>query len=106
MTTEEYVARWESFKTFKQRMSSGPAPSEFHLVTTGHLMASECAELKLGPPMGCAHCDGFVDLIYNHPPVAWPWKAKDNVSTVWGKDVTVICPCCSFAHCTHRERAA
>lgn len=93
MNTAEYIAKWDSIKKLRDKLQSGPEPEVFHLITTGHLMASERQEFGF-PIMRCAECDAPVDLILNHDPIVWP--AKILPPTVWGKDVTVICRTCSF----------
>lgn len=94
MTTAEYIAQWNSIKPLRARLRSGPDPEVFHLITTGHLMASEREEFGFAV-MGCAHCGTPVDLILNHEPITYP--AKVLPPTVWGRDVTVICRKCSFS---------
>jgi hypothetical protein len=86
----------------------------FHLITNGHLMASERAEYGWKQMM-CARCEERpVDLIWAHEPilperfVAKKGKVIKIPSMVWGKDVTVICPCCSIlamlGKCPHTAR--
>lgn len=78
-------------------------PDYLHLVTTGHLMAWEREALGFLPQMMCSQCQKRpVDLIWRHEPLAMREKQPAVIpGTVWGKDVTVICPCCSFAMCSH-----
>jgi len=57
------------------------------------------------PAMTCGRCGGPVNLVWHHAPL----KENDVAGTlkippgVWDKDVLVVCPCCSFASCPHRE---
>jgi hypothetical protein len=103
-TTNEYIAQWNSYKSLRERLRSGPTPDQFHLITTGHLMASECKQYGFRP-MTCGECrEHYLDFIYNEGPISWPpIKGQKPYSTVWGKDITPICPCCSFDGCQHRE---
>lgn len=52
--------------------------------------------------MKCATCRLPVALVLNRPPGIEPGKKLP--ACVWGEDVSVICACCSYAHCTHKER--
>jgi hypothetical protein len=74
-----------------------------HLLTTGHLMARECDELGVHV-MLCVHCQGPVDLIARFKPIPEAKLRQKRVlpAMVWGKDVTVICRCCSFDKCPHK----
>jgi hypothetical protein len=84
----------------------------FHLITNGHLMATERAEYGWKQMM-CATCgDRPVDLIWKHDPLPTDFftcKGKKKIipGMVWGEDVTVICPCCSIlamlGKCPHRS---
>ncbi len=88
---------------------------------TGHLMADEREEFGFLPQMMCGQCrEHPLDMIYRHDIYTEEQifagkhdecgcgKIHGTVmpGTVWGEDVTCICPCCSFAHCTHRKKAA
>lgn len=97
-------------------------PDIRHLITTGHLMATERAQIvPHQPPMMCAICEERpVDLIWGHTPytVQELTRGKSTVcecgkvhgklipGMVWGEDVTVVCPCCSvlalLGKCPHR----
>ena len=58
------------------------------------------------PPMKCVLCDEPMTLVLNYPPVS---EQEIVVSLlpglVWERDVTCVCPCCSFADCPHNRRA-
>lgn len=73
-------------------------PPEYQeLLTAGHL-APEPNGMK------CAGCGQPVSLFFNHDPAKLDWKNLPG--GVWGKDVSVVCPCCSFSHCTHKGAKA
>jgi hypothetical protein len=105
MNTAEYLARWNAIKNIGDRLRSGPPPDHFHLITTGHLTKADCEQYGFRQ-IRCSRCQEHgLDLIWRHEPLKWPIKKIPG--TVWGKDVTPICPCCSFPGCTHKEvRAA
>lgn len=90
-------------------------PDHLHLITTGHLMAREREALGFLPQMMCGRCEERpVDLIWRHRPLGKNYFKPANVrrrkgrkridipGAVWGTDVTVICPCCSFPKCPHK----
>lgn len=73
-------------------------PAEtFHLLHTGALMAADCDRWGWRA-MRCADCETErLDMIYRHGPLPLSAFRKGVLpGTAWGKDVTPICPCCSF----------
>lgn len=86
----------------------------------GHLMASE-REQHGFYQIRCAECqERNLDFIYSHSPCTEEELIKGMFrececgeihgkllpGMVWGEDVTPICPCCSFASCTHKQQPA
>lgn len=82
-----------------------PIPPELRwLYEHGRLLAEEARALG-DKPMSCILCGADLDLIYNHgPQVITPGKTLPG--TVHGKDMTVLCRCCSRAGCTHRQKGS
>jgi hypothetical protein len=80
-------------------------PEETRLLyTTGRLEPSDRARLGL-QQMACATCGELaVTLVTVFKPFGNKLPKKLPGLT-WGKDVNVICPCCSFAKCPHRAPA-
>lgn len=79
----------------------------FHMMHTGALMASDCAEWGWRP-MRCADCQEMpLDMIYRHGPIPLEDFHGRRVlpGTVWGEDVTPICPRCSFRKLLSRPPA-
>lgn len=76
----------------------------YRLITTGVLTP----EQQTPPIMKCADCkERPMTLIWLHPPVTEAQLADRHFvipGSVWGKDVTCVCACCSFAGCPHREQ--
>ena len=67
-------------------------PPEFaQLVATGVLKPED----QEPPVMKCAKCGLPVTLVRT--------RKVANSPGVWGKDVAVVCPCCSYAGCPHRR---
>lgn len=57
----------------------------------------------IAPVMHCAFCGAPVVLVLNHEPV----EIKEGAvlpNLVWGKDVSVVCMCCSYAGCPHSDK--
>lgn len=56
--------------------------------------------------MRCTRCQGEVHLVGTCPPGP---EAERETRTLpplrWGEEVLVVCPCCSFAGCPHKESA-
>ena len=82
----------------------------FHLVTTGHLLASECKQFGFMPAMGCARCGEPLNLFWRHKPLGENFFARRKgkvvgvPGTTWGEDVAPICRCCSFGKCRHKRQ--
>lgn len=97
------------------------APDELYIRLNGHLMASERPAAGVVHVMMCGECGELpLDLIWAHSPYTEEEIFKGKFTEcecgvihgkmgpgmVWGVDMTPICPCCSFAHCTHKNRQA
>ena len=69
----------------------------FHLLHTGALMAEDCKRWGWRA-VRCANCEQHdLDLISVHGPIPLAdFKTKTLPGAVWGKDVSVICPRCTF----------
>jgi len=50
------------------------------------------------PAMKCSRCGAAVTLVMDVTP-----EQRRKSPGVWGRDVAVVCPCCSFAGCPHRK---
>lgn len=71
------------------------------LMEHGHLYAAEAERLGV-KPLGCSLCGEPVDLLWLNPTIADPMRVKQLLpGTVWGKDVAVVCRCCSRGECPH-----
>jgi hypothetical protein len=94
------------------------AADEMYIRLNGHLMAYERASAGVSHVMMCGECGRLpLDLIYSHSPCTEQELLKGNFrececgkvhgkihpGMIWGDDITPICPCCSFAHCTHKQ---
>lgn len=85
--------------------------SHFYMLMTGHLMAAEESEINPSHPvMMCGVCGEHpIDLIWRHEPLPPDYFRKSHkeseviAGSTWGEDVTAICPCCSFSHCSHKS---
>lgn len=78
-------------------------PEMAHLMRTGHLYAEEANALG-APNMRCGLCEGPTDLLWLNP--LQPDAPKPNSGhvlpgSVWGKDIAVVCRCCSRPGCQH-----
>lgn len=82
-------------------------PELQHLYEHGRLLAEEAIINNWLPVMKCSDCGAYVDLIYNHGPQGKVFRSgKQHIlpGTQWGKDVTVLCRCCSLPGCPHKNK--
>jgi hypothetical protein len=71
----------------------------YELLTTGMLPFDRSG-------MTCIRCGLPVALLFKHEPYD-PFAQEPGFvgpGTVWGEDVDVICMCCSYNKCEHKER--
>lgn len=82
---------------------------QYHLHAFGELSPLICQAMGV-VVMGCGLCGEDVTLRLNRKPLGAEGVKGDVGSLIWGKDVAVICPCCSAHGCPHRpgnsQRAA
>lgn len=76
-------------------------PEHAHLLREGHLYSHEAEAHGWTPVMGCATCGLPVDLIWLHEPIDVRTHKGVLPGAVWGKDIAVLCRCCSRAGCPH-----
>lgn len=78
----------------------------FHLETTGRITPADRAAYGFSRPT-CGTCgDRETTLLLMRPPTAPEDFRKrrpkgESTGLVWGVDVVVVCPCCSFDDCQH-----
>lgn len=79
-------------------------PATRHLYTQGHLTPDEARALGVAV-MRCTQCQGETTLVCTFAPVAEAAleTGRGLPGMVWGEEVLVVCPCCSFTGCPHRE---
>jgi hypothetical protein len=79
----------------------------FHLQHTGRVTAADYARWGWRA-MRCADCEERdLELHFMHPPLRLEEFTSGRVlpGTIWGKDVSPVCPCCSFpSKCPHKDR--
>lgn len=76
-------------------------PWYIKLITVGVVYPQE-----MDPPMKCAFCDLLVGMVFKHDTINLATYKGTLPGAMWGRDVDVICPCCSFpskSGCTHRR---
>lgn len=74
-------------------------PELRHLYQHGQLLAEDAIANDWLPVMKCSRCGANTDLIYVHG--AQNMSKRKFPGTVWGKDVLVLCRCCSRPGCNH-----
>lgn len=82
----------------KKRGAAVMPPHYQQLITKGFLLPDPHDPHS----MKCARCRLPVILIWNHKPGTQ--QGKTLPGGVWGKDVSVICMCCSYPHCAHKQQ--
>lgn len=74
-----------------------------HLYTHGHLTPDDARALGVRV-MQCTRCEGETTLVCTFAPVPEADLATRTLPTLrWGEEVLVVCPCCSFEGCPHKE---
>lgn len=75
----------------------------YHLHAFGLLTPDLCRAMGV-KVMTCGYCEGETELRLMRKPLGADGVHGELGMLVWGEDVAVVCPCCSFpSRCPHRD---
>jgi hypothetical protein len=75
---------------------------QYHLHAFGELTPPLCRAMGV-KVMDCAYCGAETTLRLSREPLGAEGVRGEIGMLVWGQDVDVVCPCCSFQpRCVHR----